>query len=353
MKARHEMTITQWAPKLRCWLALACGLATLLAACAPDLRGRRTLVVASADTPEQLLIGQVTILALQAEGYRVVDKTGLGSPEAVRTALERGRADICWEYTDQVWCNYLQHDEPIADPVALHARVRAEDALNQITWLPMTSLSRTQGLVMRRSLAEAWQVRTLSDLSYYMGNRNPQVRLCAPQPQCDATSGIRGLERVYRMDFNDKLIRFGSIQEGYASLAKGECDCALGVSNDAEPVQQGFVFLQDDKGFFHASNLAPAVRTPLLGELPTLEASLLQIGQLFDAATLAALQRRMNEEDLKPSTVAREFLTERGLIGRKRPTPTLTLAPTVTPPPTLVSESTIEITPTPITTAQP
>jgi len=333
------------------WLPLIC-IALLLiavAACGPDLRGRRIITVASADTPEQLLIGQITVLTLQAEGYHVVDKTGLGSAQAVRTAMMRGRADICWDYTGEVWCNYLQHDEPIADPQALLARVRAEDALNQISWLTMTSLSRTEGLVMRRELAEAWQVRTLSDLSNYMNGRNPHVRLCASQAQCAAVTGVRGLEQVYRMDFDDQLVRVGATQDGYVSLLKGECDCVLGLSNDTEIADNDLILLQDDRGFFQASNLAPAVRTPVLSELSTLEASLLRIGQLLDAATLAALQRQMSEEELKPSTVAREFLTERGIIGRKRSTPTLTLEPTFSVSPTLSLEPSLA----PTFTAQP
>jgi glycine betaine/choline ABC-type transport system substrate-binding protein len=115
--------LSRWMPRI----ALAWGVALCVGACRPDARQRIPITVASARTPEQMVMGKMTVLALQAEGYRVSDKTGLGSSSEVRKALTGGSVDICWEYTGDTWKLYLGHDIPIKDPQELYAKVQSED----------------------------------------------------------------------------------------------------------------------------------------------------------------------------------------------------------------------------------
>lgn len=295
----------------RRWLGIALSLLASFSClgCHHDTSGGTTpVVVGSADSPEQMVIGKITVLALKSAGYSVVDKTGLGAPSVVRAALEAGSIDVCWEYTGDAWLIHLKHDFPIANPQEAYEKVRAEDALNQLSWLRPAPYQRTLALLMREQDARARGIGSVSDLARYMAQQDPSLRLCVPQELYDKGSGVRGLEKVYRLHFLEEGVRFLPLREGYEALGSGECDCALGLSGDSDIVMRGLRVLQDDRKFFQASNLAPVVRTPILRELPDLGRALGEISPLLTQEAVAELQRQVAEGD-KPQTVARRFLT--------------------------------------------
>lgn len=278
-------------------------------ACHSNAPAAKAIVVGSADSPEQMVIGKMTLLALKSAGYKVVDKTGLGSPNVVRAALEAGSIDVCWEYTGDAWLIHLRHDFPIANPQETYEKVRAEDALNQISWLRPAPYQRTLALLMREQDAQIHDISSISDLSRHLAARDPSLRLCTPQELYDKGNGVRGLERVYRLHFQEEGIIFLPLQEGYKALLGNECDCALGLSGDSGLATKGLRILQDDRRFFQASNLAPVVRTPILREAPDLGRVLEGLSSLLTQEAVAGLQRQVAKGD-KPHAVARRFLTQ-------------------------------------------
>lgn len=290
----------------------------LLSACLPDVRKRQSVTVASAKTPEQMVLGQLTLLTLNAAGYAVVDRVGFADEWAVRRALEAGTVDVVWAYTGDVWTSWLGHDQPIADAGELYRRVRDEDRWNGILWLPPAPCERSAGLVMTEKLAAGYKVRTVSDLARLLASREPDLTLCAPEWFYEQAGGLRGLERVYQLYFApDKRYR-RSIEEGYAGLRRGECDCALGYGNDVEVIGGELRMLRDDKGFFLASSLAVAVRAATAQEFPDLQQHLAELTQLLDEQAMAELYGRTAIRGESPRRAAQRFLKERGLLGRGR-----------------------------------
>lgn len=274
------------------------------------------IIVASADSPEQVLLGALTVQALRGQGYRVVDKTSLGSPGAVRQALEAGQVDLCWEYTGDTWMVHLGHDRPISDPVQVYERVRETDAARGITWLPPAPSQNTMGLVMARDQARSLGITSISDLAGYVARVDPFIALCTPQERYGLAGGVRGIERVYNVRFNPRYVVYGSIEEGYARVARGECFCAMGYSLDVGLVTHDLVVLVDDRTFFQASNLAVAVRTPVLEALPGLEEDLTRLSALLTQEAMMAMLRDVAIKGENPEVVARRFLAAEGLLRR-------------------------------------
>jgi len=75
------------------------------------------VVVGSKEFTEQLILGQIAILALEYHGIPTVDETGLGGTVVVREAQERGDVDLFWEYTGTALITHLGFDEAITDPI--------------------------------------------------------------------------------------------------------------------------------------------------------------------------------------------------------------------------------------------
>src|SRR5262245_53885203 len=95
----------------------ATGLGLLLsaAACGSDGGGNgdgplagTSVTVGSKDFDEQLVLGQITKLALENAGADVKDQTNLGGTNAARAALTAGEVDVYWEYTGTAWISFFK-----------------------------------------------------------------------------------------------------------------------------------------------------------------------------------------------------------------------------------------------------
>jgi osmoprotectant transport system substrate-binding protein len=290
----------------------------LVNSCQSETYKGTPITVASARTPEQLVLGQITVQALRAAGYTVVDKTGLGDLRAVRTAIETGRADIYWDYTGDTWTNHLGHDIPISDPQEIHRRVRAQDAHNGITWLSPTPCRHVMGLVMRREMADQHQLAEIADLVRYINRYDPYLPMCSPEDVYGRLDGVRGLMRRYNLRLDTSRVLFKPFSEGYEALARGECDVAMGYSTDSALAAYDLIMLQDKLDLFQASHLSVAVRTPLMREYPNLEGTLAQVSNQLTEETVRGLGQQVAIQGESPEIVARQFLTHHGLTRRKR-----------------------------------
>jgi osmoprotectant transport system substrate-binding protein len=77
-------------------VAIVIGLTT---AAAGSAAGKPTVTIGTKNFTEQYVLGELYKQALQAKGYRVVDKSNIGSSEVIDTALKSGKINFYPEYT--------------------------------------------------------------------------------------------------------------------------------------------------------------------------------------------------------------------------------------------------------------
>lgn len=100
----------------------------------------------------------------------------------------------------------------------------------------------------------------------------------------------------------------------YRAIIGGEVDAIMAYSTDGRIPAQNLVVLEDDKGFNPPYYGIIVVRQGVLDRYPEVKAALERLEGQIDTATMAALNARVDVDDVDPAVVAREFLTERGLI---------------------------------------
>jgi osmoprotectant transport system permease protein len=130
------------------------------------------VAVGSKEFTEQLILGQITILALESAGFEVKDKTNLAGTEAVRKALETGEIDLYWEYTGTAWLVHLGHDQALTESKECYDKVKEEDSKNGFTWLDYAPFNNTYTIMMRRAEAEKLGIKSLSDLAKYINENS-------------------------------------------------------------------------------------------------------------------------------------------------------------------------------------
>ncbi len=126
------------------------------------------VTVGSKEFTEQLILGQIAIIALRDAGFEVVDQTGLGGTLINRVALEKGEIDLYWEYTGTAWLTFLGHDVPITDSQEAFDKVKAEDLENDMVWLNFAAFDNTFVVMMQRERAAELGIVTLSDLAAHI-----------------------------------------------------------------------------------------------------------------------------------------------------------------------------------------
>lgn len=308
------------APLLRRALLRGIGLLLALAAAALPLGcggtpGGAAIVVAGEDTPEQRLLGEITLQLLREHGYGVVDRTAMGDARAVRAALERRRADLSWAYTGDTWTAHLGHHQPITEADEAFRRVCEEDAENGIAWLGPAPVQRRLTVVVGADLAEGGNVRSIEGLLWHRTTVDPRLRICAPA-ELQGGAGLQGLERVYGLRFDASSVHTVEIEEGYRALSGGECDCALGYSSDVALRRYGLYALADNRGFFAASNLALGARREVLDAHPELADLLRSLAERLTEQELHQAGTQVESGTLDLHAAARAFLRRNELMPR-------------------------------------
>lgn len=124
------------------------------------------IIVGSKEFTEQLILGAISIYALENAGFEVVDQTNLAGTQVARTALETDEIDMYWEYTGTAWLVALGHEEPLTDSEEAYQKVSQEDLeKHNLIWLDYAPFDNTYTLMMRQEDADALGIETISDLA--------------------------------------------------------------------------------------------------------------------------------------------------------------------------------------------
>lgn len=299
---------------IRTILALVLIAAFAAAAAGCSAGPKDVIKVGSKDFSEQLLLGQITLLALEDAGYKVEDKTNVAGSDKVRSALINGEIDLYWEYTGTTWLMHLQHDEPITDSEECYQKVKEADAEKGLIWLDYAPFNNTYTIMMRRSESEELGIKSLSDLASYV-NKNPDKLTFAGDHEFMARpDGYPALEEIYGFKLGDENLKIMELGIVYKTLKDNKVNLGMGFATDGRIAAFDLVNLEDDKQFFPVYNPAAVVRKEVLDKNPEMADILNKIAAKLDTGTMTQLNYQVDIEEKDPKDVAREWLKSEGLI---------------------------------------
>ncbi len=270
--------------------------------------------VGSKDYTEQLILGQITILALEEAGFEVEDKTNVAGSDKVRSALIGGDLDVYWEYTGTAWLMHLQNDEAITDSAEAYRLVKEADDANGLVWLNYAPFNNTYTIMMRRADSEALGVASISDLAAYM-NENPGEFIFGVDHEFTARpDGLPALEEVYGFKVEGESLAVMDAGILYKSLLEEQVDTGMGFSTDGRIAAYDFVNLVDDKDFFPVYNPAAVLRKETIEANPEIVDILNEIASKLDNDTMIEMNYLVDIEEMEPKAVAEDWLREQGII---------------------------------------
>lgn len=274
------------------------------------------LKVSSKEFDEQLLLGQIAIVALQAAGANPVDKTNITGSSNVRRALTTGAVDLYWEYTGTGWVDYLKHTKPIADPAAQYAAVKKDDTANQVTWWARSPANDTYAIAANPQSAKKFGATTLSQYAALAKKDPADGSTCIGPEFKSRDDGFPGLEKAYGFNLPSSQIKLLNDAVIYPTLGKGgTCNFGEVASTDGRVSAQKLTVLQDDKGFFPVYNPAITIRTPLAKKYPQLEGVFEKVAAKLTTQKLTQLNEKVSVDGEKASAVATNWMKSEGFIG--------------------------------------
>jgi osmoprotectant transport system permease protein len=262
----------RWQVRAGVGLLLA-GVALALVPLWPSARGGRTVTIGAKNFSEQYILARVIGDRLEAAGYHVRYREGLGSA-VIYQALASGDIDAYVDYSGTLWTNQMRRTDTPS---------RAAIVAGVGDWAKRTSGVRELGplgfenayaFAMRSDVARQRGIATLADLA----EQAPQLTLGSDlefldRPEWRAVRDAYGLRFAATNRFTPSFM--------YRALASGRADVISAFSSDGRIAADHLTVLADPKGAIPGYDailmLAPgragdarmaAALEPLIGAIP-------------------------------------------------------------------------------------
>ncbi len=269
-----------------------------------------TIVVASFNFGESLILGEIYAQVLEDRGYPVERSLGLGSREVVKPALESGAIGLVPEYTGSLG-NFLGVT-PSADEQSTWQAVKDAFEPNGVTLLGYAPAQDKNGFVVTGDTAASYGLGKVSDLAPVASGL-----VFGGPPECpERLNCLPGLESVYGLTFAE----FKALDVGgpltVAALESGDIDVGVLFTTDGVIAAKGFVLLDDDQGLNPAENIVPAVRLDIVDAYGDDLVELLdEVSAAITTPELTEMNRRAGIDQDDPADIASEWLSDKGFVS--------------------------------------
>jgi len=293
-------------------------LGALLALCASGA-ATASVVVSSKLSSESAMLGQMIRLLLNAHGVPTLDRTRIGATPVVRKALLAGEIDLYVEYTGNAGFFFNDMaDHAWKDLRAGYERgARLDYAANHIVWLTPAPASNAWALAVRRDVAMAHGLRTMSDFGRWVAGGGRVMLACSAEFANAGT--LRSLEQTYAFHLRpeQKIVLAGgetSATIGAAAARTNGVNTAMVYGTDGGIVAADLLVLEDDRHDQPVYAPVPLIREAVLKSYPQIAAIVKPLMESFTTASLQKLNERVQINGESDQAVAADYLRAQGFL---------------------------------------
>ena len=266
----------------------------------------------------QLIHKMVEILVEDKTDAEVTIKDQMSAVNMFRELTrEEPSCDIMNSYDGTVLTTFLKQDPsnvPEGQTLYDYAKQQVQNQY-QVDMLDQLGINNTYCIAVPQAIADQYGLETISDLIPVAG----ELRFGAEHEffTAEGTMKYGPFTQFYGLNFKEKIPV--DINLKYAAVENGSFEVTVVYTTDGLNRKAGLKVLEDDLGFFPEYNGALLVRDGLYDEMsetaPNLREVLNQLAGTLTNETMTDLTYAVDVEGRTVEEVAREFLTESGLIG--------------------------------------
>ena len=277
-----------------------------------DSNAKQTITVGSKNFTEQRVLAELYAQGLEAAGYKVRRRFGVGDERATRAALLRRSIDAYPEYTGTALlslCGVAPQDIP-DEPFDAFEEARDCLADDGLTAYPPTPFTSSNEVGVTRRTARRHRLREISDLE-----RVQRRFTLYGSPECRRRLDcLRGLREIYGLRF--RRFRVVEIARRHEVLRRGTDVASIVFTTDPQVRRDDIVLLDDDRGMFPPYNSTFVVRDDVAERAGDSLAQVLEAVQrgLTDEV-MQELNARIDLDREAPEEVAGAYLRDAGVVG--------------------------------------
>jgi osmoprotectant transport system substrate-binding protein len=264
-----------------------------------------TIVVGSANFPENVLLAEIYAGALKAKGVKVSTKLNIGSREAYVPGLKDGSLDVIPDYSGNLLTYFKKDATEVSSDDVFKALPGVLPEPLQV--LEQSAAEDKDAVVVTKDTAAKYKLKSIGDLAP-VGDK---IVLGGPAEWKTRPTGVPGLKAKYGITFKS----YKSLDPGGPltanALKKGQIQAGDIFTTDPLIATEGWVALEDPKNLFAAQNVLPLINKAKATE--TVTGALNAVSAKLTTPLLADMVKQVQADKKDPQAVAKEFLSTNGL----------------------------------------
>jgi osmoprotectant transport system substrate-binding protein len=267
-----------------------------------------SVIVGSANFPENEVLAEVYALALQKAGVKATTKLNIGAREVYYPQVEKGAITIIPEYNGTLLTVEVDKTSTAKTTADVDAALAAK-LPSSLTVLNPAPGQDSDSIAVTQATAAKYKLTSIADLKSVAS----QFVLGGPPEFKTRTDGVVGLKSVYGLTFKsfDPLDESGPIT--LAALTSGKVQAADVFTTTPQIISDKLVSLTDPKNLFAAQNVIPLVYKPALTS--TISSTLNAVDAKLTTSALLALDVKVIVDKEDYTTAAQQWLQSVGLGG--------------------------------------
>lgn len=265
-----------------------------------------SVVVGSANFPENELLAEIYAQALQAHGVKVSTKFNIGAREVYYPEIKKGAVTIIPEYNGALLTTSVDPSSTAASTAEVDAALKA-NLPSTLEILNPSSAQDADSVTVTAATAKKDHLTSIADLKPYAKN----MAFGGPAEFNTRADGIPGLKKNYGLTFKKFVPTDESGPVTITDLTNGKIQAADVFTTTPQIITDHLMSLTDPKHNFAAQNVVPlvyksGVDSKITGILNSVSAKL-------TTPALLAMDKALVVDHASYSQVATGFLAREGL----------------------------------------
>lgn len=274
-----------------------------------NTRSKDTIQIATKPMTEQYILGEMLDILIEQDTDLNVELTqGVGGGTSnIQPAMESGEFDLYPEYTGTGWNMVLEHNGLYTEDLFPELENEYKERFD-MNWVGMYGFNNTYGLVVRREIAEKYNLKTYSDLKSISNS----LTFGAEYDFFEREDGYDALCETYGLHFGKTMDL--DIGLKYQAINQKKIDVMVIFTTDGQLSASDVVVLEDDKHFYPSYICGNVIRTEVLETYPELSAVFEKLNGLISDSDMAKMNYSVETENKEPREAAEEFLRSHNLL---------------------------------------
>ncbi|MCC0699317.1 ABC transporter permease subunit [Clostridioides sp. ZZV15-6383] len=269
----------------------------------------QTIHIATKPMTEQYILGEMLDILIEKNTDLKVEITqGVGGGTSnIQPAMENGEFDIYPEYTGTGWNMVLKKNELYTENMFSKLQSEYKNKL-KMQWTGMYGFSNSYALAVRKEVVDKYNLKKISDLK----DISSKLTFGAEYDFYEREDGYTPLCNTYGLNFKNTVDL--DIGLKYQAINEGKIDVMPIFTTDGQYSVSDVVVLKDDKSFYPSYQCGNVVRSEVLEENPELSKIFKMVESILTDKEMAKMNYDVENNNLEPREVAREFLNKKGLL---------------------------------------